>query len=286
MITEEKPAATAGAGAAMMDVQLGAWLLLDHATMHHASAELVTKTAGGDLHRYTYADFARRAQKLMHALDGLGIAAGERVATLGWNTYRHLECYFGVPCSRHVLHTLNLRLSPADLGYVIGHADDRAILVDPDLLPLLEKVGAEALARVEHVIVLGHTVPETSLRGVIAYEDLIADAPDAYPRQEIAETTPLGICYTSGTTGRPKAAVYTHRSTFLHSLAATSAAGLRIGPDDCVLPVVPMFHANAWGIPYAATAVGAKQVFPGPHLDGASLVDLFLSERVTISGGV
>ncbi|MGH2793221.1 MAG: AMP-binding protein, partial [Actinomycetota bacterium] len=228
---------------AMMNTQLNSWMMFAHAPTHFADVEVVTKT-GPELHRYTLGDFAKRAQKLMHALDRLGIAAGERVATLAWNSYRHLECYFAVPCTARVLHTLNLRLSVEDLTYIIGHADDRAILADPDLLPILEKVAeAGGLAKVEHIVVLDGAVPETTLPSVIAYEDLIADEPESYAPRDIPEETPLGICYTSGTTGRPKGAVYTHRSTTLHSFAATSAAGVGIGPRECVLPVVPMFHA-------------------------------------------
>ena len=270
---------------AMMETQLNAWMMFAHAPEHFADTEIVTKIAGDELHRYTYADFAKRAQQLMHALDKLGIDPGERVATLAWNTYRHLECYFAVPCTARVLHTLNLRLSVEDLSYIIGHADDRVILADPDLLPILEKIG-DGLAKVKHVIVLDGAVPETTLPGVVAYEDLIADEPRSYPPIDIPESTPLGICYTSGTTGRPKGAVYTHRSTVLHSFAATSAAGVGIGPQECVLPIVPMFHANAWGFPHAATMAGAKQVFTGRHLDAASIVDLMAGERVTIAGGV
>jgi fatty-acyl-CoA synthase len=272
---------------AMMDVPLNAWRLFEHAPSHFGEVELVTRLHSRELQRSTYVEFARRAQQLMHALDGLGLEKGECVATLAWNSARHLEAYFAVPCSGRVLHTLNLRLSPTELGYIIGHADDRAILVDSDLLPLLEQVDAlGGLGGVRHVVVLDSAVPATTLRNTVAYEELIAGQPQEYPRREIAEDTPLGICYTSGTTGRPKGAVYTHRSTFLHSLAATSMAALAIGPQDCVLPVVPMFHANAWGMPYAATLVGAKQVFTGPHLDAASLVDLMQGERVTVAGGV
>ncbi|HJR18135.1 MAG TPA: long-chain fatty acid--CoA ligase [Actinomycetota bacterium] len=270
---------------AMMNTQLNSWMMFAHAPTHFADSEVVTKTGPDTLHRYSLGEFAVRAQQLMHALDRLGIDAGERVATLAWNSYRHLECYFAVPCTARVLHTLNLRLSVEDLTYIIGHADDRVILVDPDLLPILEKIG-DGLANVKHIIVLDGTVPETTLSNVIAYEDLIADEPTSYPPKDIAEDTPLGICYTSGTTGRPKGAVYTHRSSTLHSFAATSAAGVGIGPRECVLPIVPMFHANAWGMPHAATMVGAKQVFTGKHLDPASIVDLMAGERVTIAGGV
>jgi fatty-acyl-CoA synthase len=270
---------------AMMDVPLNVWLMFDHAPRHHGDVEVVTKKPSGELHRYTYADFGRRAQKLMHALDRLGLEPGDRVATLAWNGYRHLECYFAIPCTGRVLHTLNLRLSPEDLSYIIGHADDRAILVDPDLVPLLEKVG-DGLANVKHFVLLSDTPVETSLPNVVLYEDLIADEPDAYPRQDIPENTPLGLCYTSGTTGRPKGAVYTHRSSFLHSLAAASASGIGIGPGDCILPVVPMFHANAWGMPHAAVSVGAKQVFAAGALDPKALVDLLIDEEVTIAAGV
>jgi acyl-CoA synthetase (AMP-forming)/AMP-acid ligase II len=272
---------------AMMDVPLGTWLLFANVERHFGATEVVTRLPSKDLHRYTLGEFARRSQRLMHALDRLGLDRGERVATLGWNTYRHLEAYFAVPNTERVLHTLNLRLSPEDLTYIIGHADDRAILVDPDLVPVLEKIGPEALAKVKHVVVMADEVPtDTSLEGLIAYEDLIADEPETYPRREIDERTPCGICYTSGTTGRPKGAVYTHRSTFLHSLAALTTAGMGFGPGDAVLPVVPMFHANAWGVPHAAVATGAKLVFTGPHLDPASVVDLMARERVTVAAGV
>jgi len=268
----------------MMDTPLNAWLLFDHAPRHFADDEIVTRFESGQVHRYTYGDFARRAQQLMNALDRLGIDRGAPVATLAWNSYRHLECYFGIPCTARVMHTLNLRLSPEDLGYIIRHAGDRAILVDADLVPLLEKVGD--LGPVEHVIVLGDELPESTLPDVISYEDLLADESETYQRFDIPEETPLGLCYTSGTTGRPKGAVYTHRSTFIHSLAVTSAAAFAIGPGDCVLPIVPMFHANAWGVPHACTAVGAKQVFAAGSLDPVAVVDLLLEERVTITSGV
>ncbi|MGI5193584.1 long-chain fatty acid--CoA ligase [Streptomyces sp. CA-288835] len=272
---------------AMMDTPLNTWLLFDHAPRYFPDTEVVTQFADGSRHRYTYADFGRRAQQLMHALDSLGLGRGDRVATLAWNSYRHLEAYWAVPCTGRVLHTLNLRLSPEDLAYIIGHADDRAILVDADLLPLLEKVHARGgLAGVAHIVVLADSVPETSLPGVFAYEELLADRPEEYAPVDIDERTPLGLCYTSGTTGRPKGVSYTHRSTVLHAIAASSQAAMAIGAADCVLPVVPMFHANAWGVPYTATPYGAKQVFSSGPLDAAALVELMATERVTVAAGV
>jgi fatty-acyl-CoA synthase len=281
---------------AMMDVPLNAWLLFGHASRHFADTEVVTRRESGDVHRYTYADFARRAQQLMHALDSLGLAEGERVATLGWNSYRHLECYFAVPCAGRVLHTLNLRLPPAELGWIIEDADDRAIFVDADLLPLLERVPAASLRRVRHIVVLADTVladtvladtgPGSALPGLIGYEELIGGERETYPPRPIDERAPLGLCYTSGTTGRPKGVVYTHRSTVLHSIAVTSGAAMSIGPQDCVLPVVPMFHVNAWGMPHAAVAVGAKQVFLAGPLNPAALAEACAEEQVTVTAGV
>ncbi|MEV6106132.1 long-chain fatty acid--CoA ligase [Streptomyces sp. NPDC051940] len=272
---------------AMMDTPLNAWLLFPHAARHFHGTEVVTRFADGRVHRYTYADFGRRAQQLMHALDALGVAPDARVATLAWNSYRHLEAYWAVPCTGRVLHTLNLRLSADDLAYVVGHAGDEAVLADADLLPLLEKVRARGgLRTVKHIVVLAEEVPETSLPGVVSYEELIRDQPVAYEPRPIDERAPLGLCYTSGTTGRPKGVQYTHRSTVLHALVGSSHAAMSVGPGDCVLPVVPMFHANAWGLPYTATPFGAKQVFAAGPLDPAALVELMRAERVTVSAGV
>jgi fatty-acyl-CoA synthase len=271
---------------AMMDVPLNSWLLFGHAARHFADTEVVTRRENGDVHRYTYADFARRAQQLMHALDRLGVAEGERVATLGWNSHRHLECYFGVPCAGRVLHTLNLRLPPAELGWIIADADDRAIFVDAELLPLLEQVPEASLRRVRHIVVLADTVPSSALPSVAGYEELIGGERETYPPKPVDERAPLGLSYTSGTTGRPKGVVCTHRSTVLHALAVSSGAGMSIGPQDCVLPVVPMFHANAWGMPHAAVAVGAKQVFLAGPLNPAALAQTCAGERVTVTAGV
>lgn len=272
-----------------MDVPLNAWLLFSSAAGHHRQTEVVSRRPDGSLHRCTYAELTERAQQLMHALDELGIDPGERVATLAWNSHRHLEAYLAVPCSGRVLHTLNVRLSVEELAFIMNDGEDSAVLVDADFVPLLERL-LPLVPGLEHVIVLedagGHLAAAAALPGAVGYEDLLAAQPTHYPRPHIDERTPLGLCYTSGTTGQPKGALYTHRSTFLHALAVTSMAGMAIGSGDCVLPQVPMFHANAWGMPYAATAVGAKQVFFAGPLENGPFVDLLIGESVTVAAGV
>ena len=264
----------------MMDTPLNSWLLFEHTPSYAPEAEIVSRSASGRIERQTYADFGRRTQQLMHALDHLGLGPEDRVATLAWNSFRHLEAYFGVPCTGRVLHTLNLRVSAEELAYLIADADDKAVLVDADLLPLLEQALAQLASPPRHVIVLDHQVPETSLTGAIAYEDLLSAEPTEYARPQIDETRPMGLCYTSGTTGRPKGVLYTHRSTFLHALAVTSHSAMSIGPGDAVLPQVPMFHANAWGMPYAAAVVGAKQVFFAGALEPTAFVDMMVDEEL------
>ncbi|MCU4187032.1 long-chain fatty acid--CoA ligase [Acidiferrimicrobium sp. IK] len=267
----------------MMDVPLSTWLLFTP-TRHHLHSEIVSRLPTGEIHRYHYGDFAFRAQQLMNALDTLGVERGAHVATLAWNDYRHLEAYFGVPCAGRVLHTLNVRLSADELAFVMNDADDRVVLVDRDFLPLLEQVLPE-VPGVQHVIVLGEST-DGAPEGALAYESLLTAEPGTYPQVPIDERSPAGICYTSGTTGRAKGVVYSHRSTFLHALAGTSKAGLAIGPGDCVLPQVPMFHANAWGMPYASVAVGAKLVFFAGAFAPEPFADLLLGERVTVTGAV
>lgn len=272
-----------------MELPLNAWLLFANAAGHHRRSQVVSRLPDGARHRATYAEITDRSQQLMHALDELAIERGERVATLAWNSHRHLEAYFAVPCSGRVLHTLNVRLSVEELAFIMNDGDDRAVLVDPDFVPLLEQL-TPLVPGLRHVIVLeeaaGGLAGAATLPNAASYEDLIAEQPSHYPRPHIDEHTPLGLCYTSGTTGQPKGALYTHRSTFLHALAVTSTAGMAIGSGDCVLAQVPMFHANAWGMPYAATAVGAKQVFYAGPLESKSFVDLLLEESVTIAAGV
>jgi fatty-acyl-CoA synthase len=273
----------------MMDVPLNAWTLFRNASVHHRHVEIVTRGSARPTHRYTYADFARRTQQLMHALDSLGLERGARVATLAWNSYLHLEAYFAIPCTERVLHTVNIRLSADDLAYVLGHARDVAILVDPEFAPIVGSI-VEGLPELRHVIVLGDELPEDAARSTTVqwhrYEDLLDSQSAEYAPVDIAESTLLGLCYTSGTTGRPKGVEYTHRSTFLHALAVSSGAAMSIGPSDAVLPQVPMFHASAWGMPFAAVAVGAKQVFFAGALDTGAFVDTMLDEQVTIAAGV
>lgn len=265
------------------DYQLTLPAILKRAEDLFGHKEIATRLPDKSFHRYTYADFARRSKKLAVALSEFGLQRGDRVATLGWNTYQHLECYFGLPSAELVIHTLNPRLSPEDLSYIINHAEDRVLMVDETLLPVFE--GIRDQVDLEKVLVFsyGDSVPE----GLESYEELLAHGDESrfeYP--ELDENDAAAMCYTSGTTGRPKGALYSHRGLCLHSLALATADGLAIGEADTVLPVVPMFHVNAWGIPFVATMTGAQQVYPGPHLDPESLLEDFEQEAVTVTAGV
>ena len=273
---------------APMDVELNLGLLLDHAVRHAAEVEIVTRTGDGSTRRYTYEAFGRRVNQLMHALDRIGLPAGTTVGTLAWNHDRHLEAYFAIPCSGRVIHTLNPRLGSDDLAYTVQQADDRVIFVDPDFVPLLDKIP-DALVKVDKIVLMGDRPGDLKTVGgveTVVSEDLIADEPESYSLREIPERSPAGICFTSGTTGRPKGVVYSHRGSVLHAMALTSGAGMMIGPGDCVCAQVPMFHVNCFGLPHAAAAVGAKQVLNAGSFDPSALVDLFISEEVTFSAGV
>jgi fatty-acyl-CoA synthase len=260
----------------MMDFQLTLPTLLRRAETYFGDKQIVTRLPDKRFHRYTYADFGRRTRALAVALQKLGLERGDRVATLCWNHYQHLEAYFGIPCGGFVLHTLNLRLHPGDIGYIANHAADKAVIVDRSLVPLLEQFKGET--RIEHTFVVEDS-----------YEDLLASVdPDDYRDPELDENEAAAMCYTSGTTGLPKGVVYSHRSTVIHTLgvACGNHLGLSLGEEDTILPVVPMFHANAWGYPYLATMHGANQVYPGPHLDPESLLEDFEQEGVTWTAGV
>lgn len=269
----------------MMDYPLTLNNILQRARRYFPTHEIVTKTPNGT-HRYTYGDFYKRVAQLAHVLDQLDLAPGTRVGTFAWNSYRHLELYFAVPCSGRILHTCNLRLFPEQAIYISNHADDQVIFVDVTLLPLIQKL-APHLPKVQHYIVMSDgPLPDTGLPNVHSYEELLANAPSEYNWPEPNENDAVMMCYTSGTTGHPKGVLYSHRSMFLHSMMACMNDTLGISERDTVLPVVPMFHVNAWGLPYAATLSGAKQVFPGPFMDGKSLASLIQDEKVTIAAGV
>ncbi len=244
--------------------------------------EIVSRRADASLHRYTYADFAARTRRLAGALLDLGIRPGDRVATLCWNHGAHLEAYFGIPLAGSVLHTLNLRLHPDEIAYIVNHANDHAILVDETLLPLWEKV--RPLVKVPIAVVVGATKPVPA--GYLEYEAQLAKSEPIGDLPDPDENTAAAMCYTTGTTGNPKGVLYSHRALVLHTLGLAQTDCMGICEKDVMMPVVPMFHANAWGMPFAATMAGAKMVLPGPHLDPASILDLFHRERVTVTGGV
>ena len=267
----------------MMDYQLTIPAILRRAETLFAGKPIVSRRVDRTLHRYTYGECLDRARRLGVALRQLGVRRGDRVATLCWNHHRHLEAYYGVPWSGAVVHTLNLRLHPDDLAYIATHAGDRVIIVDKVLWPLLEKFLLRA--PFEHVVVVADDgqVPE----GTLDYETLLAGVsatPDEFPEPD--ERQAAAMCFTSGTTGRPKGVVYTHRAIALHSLASALAGTLDVRESDRLLSVVPMFHANAWGLPFTCALVGATQLYPGPHLDPKSLVELYEGERVTVTAGV
>lgn len=270
----------------MMEAPLLISTLLDHAESVHPSAEIVSRRCEGDIHRYTMKDAAVRSRQVANALKRLGIKTGDRVATLAWNGYRHFEMYFGISGYGAVMHTINPRLFPEQLIYIINHAEDRWIFVDLTFVPLLEKIQ-------EHLNVEGFVVlcdedkmPETSLNNALCYETLLAKESSDFAWPQFDERSAASMCYTSGTTGNPKGVLYSHRSTVLHALASISKDTLGLSSTSCFLPVVPMFHVNAWGTPYAAAITGAKQVFPGAGMDGASIWELINAEKVDLLLGV
>lgn len=262
--------------------------LLRHADQCFGSTEIVSRRVEGDIHRYTYRDCHRRCRRLANVLAGLGVEPGQRVATLAWNGYRHLELYYAVSGSGAVIHTVNPRLHPEQIAYLLNHAEDQYVFFDLDLLDLVSRVAPRCPGVRGYVMLCGREqMPAAApLAGLSCYEDLLAAAGEAYDWPELDENTASGLCYTSGTTGPPKGVLYTQRSTVLHAYAAALPDALNLSARETVLPVVPMFHVNAWGLPYAAPLTGAKLVLPGPALDGASLHALFEAEGVTSAAGV
>lgn len=272
----------------MMDIPLLITSIMKHAEKNHPAREVVSVTADQPLHRYTYAEAFQRARQLANALTKLGMRTGDRIGTLAWNDYRHLEVYYAVSCAGAICHTVNPRLFAEQIAYIVNHAGNRWLFTDVAFMPLLEKLQ-DHLKGVEGFVVLTDSahMPKTSLSNVMCYEELLAAESDEFEWPDLGEYTASSLCYTSGTTGNPKGVLYSHRSTVLHSFAAISPDVFGLSQRDSVLAVVPMFHANAWGTAYAAPMVGAKLVFPGPKMgDGETLHALMESEEVTLSLGV
>ena len=275
----------------MMHAPLLIASLLVHAERHHGDQEVVSRRVEGDIHRCTYRQVAARSRQLAKALARLGVKHGDRVGTLAWNTHRHMELYYAASGSGAVLHTLNPRLHPEQLAYIANHAEDSVLCFDMTFLPLVQAVAAK-LTTVKHFVAMTSREHMPSgeaaakIPGLLCFDDLLAAENDTYIWPMFDENTASSLCYTSGTTGNPKGVLYSHRSTVLHTMAAALPDCLDCSATDTVLPVVPMFHVNSWGIVYLAPMTGAKLVLPGPGLDGKSLYELFESERVTVSAGV
>ncbi|MDO4725184.1 MAG: AMP-binding protein, partial [Comamonadaceae bacterium] len=262
--------------------------MLEHAERHHGDGQIVSRRVEGDIHRYTYKDLAARARQVANALDAEPCAPGERVATLAWNGYRHMELYFGVSGSGRVLHTINPRLHPEQIAWIINHAEDVMLCFDTTFTPLIQAVHSKCPGVKKWVAMCdADKLPaDTGIPNLVSYETWLAGQSSQYRWPQLDENTASSMCYTSGTTGNPKAAVYSHRSTTLHTYGICMPDVMCLSASDAILPVVPMFHVNAWGTPYAAAATGCKIVFPGPALDGKSVYELIESEGVTMAAGV
>jgi len=272
----------------MMDTPLVLTSFLNRAERFFHAKKIYSRTSPTTIHEFTYKDYVKRTRQLADALTKLGMERGTKVGTFAWNHHRHLEAYFAVPCAGAVLHMINIRLAPEHLVYVINHAEDEILLIDDNLVPLIAPIVSQ-LRTVKHFIVMGDAVllETIPLPNALSYEALLKEANDCFTfPEDIDENTPAGMCYTSATTGMPKGVVYTHRSIVLHSIAAGLSDSIAIGEADVVLPVVPMFHANAWGFPFASVLFGATQVLPGPMFTPQLLLDLFETYKVTLTAGV
>ncbi|MFC4559848.1 long-chain fatty acid--CoA ligase [Virgibacillus kekensis] len=271
----------------MMNTPLTVNSMIERAESYFPKKEVVSRTSSG-IHRLSYKQIGARTRSLASALEKLGVKKGDKVGTLAWNDHRHLEAYFAVPSMGAVLHTINIRLSAEHLSYIINHAEDKVLMVDAGLMPLLENIK-DKLSSVEAIVVMTDEddLPASSLQPLYSYEDLLAGGDEKYSfSNKIEEEDPAGICYTSGTTGKPKGVLYSHRGLVLHSMALCLSDTAGVSESDVCLPVVPMFHANAWGTPFAATWVGATQVLPGPYPTPQLLAELIESTKVTITAGV
>ncbi|MFS8980028.1 3-(methylthio)propionyl-CoA ligase [Cupriavidus necator] len=262
--------------------------LIDFAERHNGSTEIVSRRVEGDIHRSTWAECAKRARRVAHALDAERLQRADRVATLAWNGYRHLELYYGVSGSGRVLHTLNPRLHPDEIAWIVNHAEDRILCFDLSFLPLVHAIHSRCGTVGKWVALcdVDRLPADSGIPNLVSYEDWIAGQSSTYEWPTFDENTASSLCYTSGTTGNPKGALYSHRSTVLHAYGSVQPDMMGLSARDSVLPVVPMFHVNAWGLPYSAAMVGCKLVFPGPALDGKSVYELIEAEQVSFAAGV
>ncbi|MCW3053945.1 MAG: acyl-CoA synthetase (AMP-forming)/AMP-acid ligase, partial [Chthonomonadales bacterium] len=271
----------------MMDFPLTIPAILRRAAQVFPEKQIISRLGDGSLHRYTYGDLNRRVLRLMNVIRGLGVRPGDRVATFAWNSYRHLELYFAVPALGAILHPLNIRLFPEQLLYILQHAEDRCVFADRSLAGFFAE-HQSALKTVEHTILMDDrgAAPAAFPTGALDYEALLAGAREDACFPDLDENAAAGLCYTSGTTGDPKGVLYSHRSVYLHAMGCCMADSFGIREQEVVLPVVPMYHANAWGLPYACAMTGATQVLPGSQLFGKPLAELMERERVTFAAGV
>jgi fatty-acyl-CoA synthase len=271
----------------MQDWPLLCHRIIDHAAQFHGTQEVVTRSVEGPIHRTNYAEIRKRALKLAQRLDRDGIKLGDRVATIAWNTWRHLECWYGIMGIGAICHTVNPRLFPDQIGWIINHAQDRIVMTDLTFLPILEKLAGNLPSVERYVVLTDHAhMPQTTLKNAVAYEDWIAEVDGDFKWKEFDENTAAAMCYTSGTTGDPKGVLYSHRSNVLHALICNVPDALGTSAEDVMLPVVPLFHANSWGYAFSSPANGTKMVMPGPKLDGASVYELLNTEKVTYTAGV
>ncbi|MFT3803730.1 MAG: 3-(methylthio)propionyl-CoA ligase [Burkholderiaceae bacterium] len=272
----------------MMEVPLLISSILRHAARHHSDVEIVTRRVEGDIHRYTYGDCERRSRQLGDALTRLGMQSGDRIGTLAWNTYRHMEMYYGVGGMGSVIHTINPRLHPDQIAWIIGHAEDKLLAFDLTFLPIVETIAAHCPSVKGWIAMTdrAHMPASTKIPNLLCYEEVLETGSAETRWPALDENAAVGLCYTSGTTGNPKGVLYSHRSSVLHAYAASLPDAMCASARDAILPVVPMFHVNAWGLPYSCPLVGAKLVMPGPALDGKSLYELFEAEGVTFAAGV